>query len=55
MYVLIGTVAVCYLIPTCIKLFLDFYNKKEEQKKKLALIRLIKKLAELVSEKEITD
>lgn len=51
--ILIGSISGCYLIPKCIKLFLDFYHKKGEQQKDLALLDVTKKLTELLSDKKV--
>lgn len=51
--ILMGILAGCYLIPTCIKHFLDFYYKKGEQKKDLAVFEVTEKLTDLLSDKKV--
>ena len=49
----IGGLAGCYLLPKCLQLFLDFYNKKGEQSKDLELLSITKNLTELLSDKKV--
>ena len=51
--ILMGTLAGCYLIPKCIKLFLNYYHNKGEQKKDLALLDVTGKLTELLADKKV--
>lgn len=51
--ILMGILAGCYLIPTCIKQFLNFYHKKGKQKTDLALLGITEKLTDLLSDKKV--